>query len=79
MPRYYFHLHNDIDAPDSEGAELPDLAAARERAVKYAVDMTAASVLEHRQIDLHHRIDVADDTGGILCTVHFGDVVKVLG
>ena len=23
MPRYFFHLHNDVDAPDEEGVELP--------------------------------------------------------
>ena len=29
MPRFFFHLHNDIEAPDEEGLELSDLEAAR--------------------------------------------------
>jgi hypothetical protein len=26
LPRFYFHLVNDVDAPDEEGAGLPDLS-----------------------------------------------------
>ena len=33
MPRYFFHLHNDIDCPDEEGLELPDLTTARMHAI----------------------------------------------
>lgn len=40
VPRYYFHLLNDLDAPDEEGKELPDLAAAREQA-RYNARFTA--------------------------------------
>jgi len=32
VPRFYFHLIDDFDAPDEEGVELPDLEAAREHA-----------------------------------------------
>ena len=77
MPRYYFHLRNDLSVDDPEGAELPDLDAARIRAEKYAVDMSAASVLEHARINLRHRIEVADASGKTVLTVTFGDVVTV--
>jgi hypothetical protein len=77
MPRYFFHLRNSVDAEDYEGLELPDVGAARERAVAYALDMTAASVLEQRKINLHHRIEVADEQGQTVITVEFGDVVKI--
>ena len=79
MPRYYFHLRNDLSVDDPEGRELPDLAAARELAEKYALDMSAASVLEHGRINLRHRIEVADASGKTVSTVEFGDVVTVLG
>lgn len=28
VPRFYFHLHNDVDAPDDEGIDLPHFEAA---------------------------------------------------
>jgi hypothetical protein len=36
VPRCYFHLLDDIDAPDDEGKELPDLETARKQARHYA-------------------------------------------
>jgi hypothetical protein len=39
--------------------------------------MSAASVREHRKINLHHRIEVTNDSGEDVATVEFGDVVKV--
>lgn len=77
MPRFFFHLRNDLSADDEEGLELPDLEAARARAAEFALDMSAASVLEQRKINLHHRIEVADENGDHVLTVEFGDVVTV--
>ena len=77
MPRYFFHLRNDLDVPDAEGKDLPDLDAARAQAVAFAVDMAAASLLEHRKLNLHHRIDLEDEAGTILLTVAFGDAVAI--
>ena len=79
VARYYFHLRNSVDADDEEGEELPTLEAARERAVTYAVDMTAASVTEQRRVNLHHRIDVANEQGETVLSVEFGDVIKIEG
>jgi hypothetical protein len=56
MPRFYFHLRNDMSVDDDEGIELPDLAAARQRAEQYALDMSAVNVLEERKLNLHHHI-----------------------
>lgn len=36
MPRYHFDVHDGTDLPDHHGIELPDLAAARREAVRYA-------------------------------------------
>jgi hypothetical protein len=77
MPRYYFHLHNDVDAPDEEGVELADLQAARERAT-YLVRVTfAETAKDEGRVVLHHRIDIEDGQGKVLDTVHFGDAVTV--
>lgn len=77
MARYFFHLHNDIEAEDPEGVELPDLAAARKWAMRSARDLAAASLVEHGRIVRSHRIDVADQSGAVVLTVRFGDVVAV--
>ena len=39
MPRYYFSLTNDRLFDDTDGLELPDLAAAREEAGGFAHDL----------------------------------------
>ena len=77
VPRFYFNLRNDLSVDDEEGEEYPTLEAARKRAEQYALDMSAASVMEHHKLNLHHRIEIADSDGQTLLTVEFGDVVKV--
>lgn len=79
MPLYFFNLRNDLDADDPEGAELPNLAAAKDRAKAYAVDMAAASIQEHHKLNLDHRIEIADEGGAILDEVRFRDVLVVEG
>ena len=36
MPRFYFHIEDDVRHIDHEGVELPDLEAARDEAVSAA-------------------------------------------
>jgi hypothetical protein len=76
MARYYFHLFNDVTSIDQEGAELRDLPQAMERATTLARDMAAQSVQEGR-LTLHHRIDVSDEGGTTVGTVHFRDAVLI--
>jgi len=74
--RYYFNLYDDDVAPDEEGSELPDLAAARARAFAGARDMACAEVLQGH-LTLDHRIEVVDESGELVWTVRFSDVVSV--
>ena len=78
MPRYYFHLYNDIIAMDDEGKLLPHLEAARVNAVKEAREMMTETVAEGR-INFSHRIDIADESGAIVDSVTFAEAVKVEG
>jgi len=39
VPRYYFHTEDSRQAPDREGVDLPDLAAARQEAVRALGEM----------------------------------------
>lgn len=79
VPRFYFHLLNDIDAPDGEGIELPDLDAARQCAER-SLRFTAAETLrETSKVVLSHRILIENADGTVLHTVLLRDVVKVEG
>jgi hypothetical protein len=76
MGRYYFHLYDDMVVEDEEGVELSGPAAARERAVASAREMACAEVFEGH-LNLRHRIEVVDEAGDTICTVHFRDTVEV--
>jgi hypothetical protein len=76
-PCYYFDLHNDLDALDPEGRQLPSLDAAKADAVREAHTMMQVSVEETGRIDLRHHIDVRDEYGAIVYVLHFEDAVTV--
>ena len=78
MPRYFFHLHDDLVVRDEEGQELTDEAAAREMAIRSARQMASTQVLEGH-LTLDHRIQVTDETGAIVTTVMFKDVIVIRG
>jgi hypothetical protein len=76
MPRFYFHLYNDETVLDAEGTELPNVAAALQSAASMARQMAAQSVRDGHLV-LHHRIEIAGQSGEIVGSVRFGDVVRV--
>ncbi len=77
MPRFYFHLRNDLDVPDEEGREFLDLAAARACAASLARFEVSEMVKTDGRVVLHHRIDIEDGHGRALDSVAFRDVLKV--
>jgi hypothetical protein len=79
VPTYYFHLHNDIDARDQEGRDLPDLDAARKLARENARFTFAETIKDEGRANLDHRLDIEDEQGRVLDTVWFRDVVKIEG
>ena len=76
MPHFYFHLHNDLEALDPEGRDLPDLAAARDAATRAVRELAAETVAEGR-LNLGHFVEVADGAGEPLFRVAFGDVITI--
>ena len=76
MPRYYFHLFNDITSLDEEGVDLPNDAVAIQRAAENARAMAADSV-SNGHLVLDHRIEVENDHGETIGTIKFRDVVAV--
>ena len=77
MPKFYFHLRNDMDVPDLEGREFPDLTAARACAVHLARFEVSEMVKTEGRVVLHHRIDIEDGHGRALDSVTFRDVLMV--
>jgi hypothetical protein len=77
VPRYYFHLYNDLDAPDPEGLDLPSLDAARLNALRQGRILAGELVKEEGRLVLHHRIDIEDGQRVVLDTVYFRDTVSV--
>jgi uncharacterized protein DUF6894 len=78
MPRFYFHVFNDVVAMDEEGAELPDLEAAREQALEAARELVCESI-HHGHLNLDHRIEVAGEGGEKLMTISYRDAFTLTG
>jgi hypothetical protein len=76
VPRFYFHLFNDVTSLDEEGVELPNVQTAIQQAGANARHMAAQSVIEGH-LTLNHRIEVMDEAHKNVCTVRFRDVVEV--
>jgi hypothetical protein len=74
MARFIFYLLDDSSVDYIEGKELPDVAAAREQAHHFAIDI-AASSQRHRNFDPTHSIRVVGDAG-VLIEVKLGDVAR---
>lgn len=76
VPRFFFHLYDDMITADEEGQELVGTLAARERAIAIAREMVCSEVLGGH-LNLKHRIEVADESGKIIATVRFKDAVEL--
>ena len=77
MPRFYFHLRNDVDAPDDEGVELASLEGAKAHAVQQARFSFGEAAKELGRVVLSHRIDIEDEQGLVMATVYFRDAVAI--
>jgi hypothetical protein len=78
MPRFYFHVYNDIVAIDEEGLELPDLEAARAQALESARELVCEGI--HKgQLNLDHRIEVEDEDHKPVLILTYRDAFAVSG
>jgi uncharacterized protein DUF6894 len=70
MPRYYFNIMNGRPLVDREGMELPDAAAARKEATRYAIDL-ARRRSEFSGWKEVENVVVTDEHGAEVLTVTF--------
>jgi hypothetical protein len=78
VPRYFFHVVDVFDITDDEGADLPDLPAARGRAIASARVLMCETLQQDGRITLHHRIDIEDDEHKVVGSVAFEDAIDIL-
>jgi hypothetical protein len=65
MPRYYLNLWDgDLFEEDHEGTELPDVAAARVEALRFA-----SEIVSELQTPERVRIEIANEDGSVLCRI----------
>jgi hypothetical protein len=76
VPRFYFHLFNDMTCIDEEGLVLPNAAVAMQKGATIAREMAAESVRQGHLV-LDHRIEVTNEPGDTVGVIHFKDVVQV--
>jgi hypothetical protein len=78
MPRFFFHLHDDLDAEDPEGVELPCADAVPAYAWANAVSIICEHVRSGR-VNLDHYLEVADERGQLVHTLKFRDAFVIEG
>jgi hypothetical protein len=78
MPRYFLNIYNDEDVLDEDGTDFPDLAAAKQEAIRGARGMMADHVAEGRPINLRHRIEIADAGGVVLASIPFRELITIV-
>lgn len=77
MPRFHFHVHNSVEAPDLEGIELPDLQTAIASAVVGVRALMSDEIRIKGAICLSHSIEITDANGLQLHVTRYGDGVKI--
>lgn len=70
MPRYYFNIMDGRPVVDREGMDLPDAAAARKEATRYAIDRVRQRS-EFSGWNAVENVVVTDEHGAEVLTVTF--------
>jgi hypothetical protein len=77
VPRFRFHLYNDVHTVDEEGRQFADFDAARIEAISNARELMASDMQTNGEINLAHWIELEDDAGELV-VVAFSDAVSVI-
>jgi hypothetical protein len=76
VPRFFFHVFDDLVARDDEGLDLADAEAARGAALAGARAMICDQVRNGR-LTLHYWVEVEDEDGAPVLTLAFADAVTI--
>jgi hypothetical protein len=76
MPRYFLNMRvADEWAPDPEGADLPDLAAAKAQALDLIFFTASDHLRTRRRMDIES-IEITDGDGALLAAVTVQDALR---
>lgn len=78
MPRFHFHLRDELDTQDEEGVEVASVEEAISRAVEEA-RVIAAEEVKRGKLHLDHQVTVTDERGSLIKRVRFPDCIEIVG
>ena len=70
MPRYFFHVYDDVPFPDAEGTECADIYVAQAQAIRMSGEIMRDLGAKFWNGE-NWRLEVADATGRVLFIVRF--------
>ena len=76
MPRYRFHLFNDVHTLDDLGRDIADMNEARAYAIKCIRGIMADELNKRGQINLKHWMEIEDEQGD-MHVVPFSEAVTI--
>lgn len=76
VPRYFFHVYDDLGLRDQDGIDLAGPEAARAAALAGARAMMCEQLKKGR-LSLHDRIEVEDEMGEPILTLSFGEAARI--
>jgi hypothetical protein len=77
MPRYFFHLYDDLVTTDEEGIELPNLIEAEAFGLENA-RILAAEEVKRGRLNLKHRLEIADESGVVFRRIPFAGAFELV-
>lgn len=76
MPRYFFNIvEGNSSAIDPDGADLPDVAAARREAVLSVRAIVGDDLRSGGSFTADRRIEVTDESGKVVFSLSFTDAI----
>ena len=79
MPKFYFHVYDQVVSLDEQGVELKNASLARDAAIRAARELAAEEIVRDGKVYLHHRIEVEDAQGRPVLTLPFSAAFRVVG
>jgi hypothetical protein len=77
VPRFHLNLFDDVIAMDEEGRDYPSLEAATIEAIQGVRDVIANLIKGGQPVSRSYRIEITDETGSLVETVQFGEVMDL--
>jgi len=78
VPRFFFHLRDHVHSIiDPDGDELPDLSAAKQKALSAARELLSAEI-KTGLIDLRFRVDVEVEAGQVVHSLPFAQAFTII-